>query len=775
VANTISGSGSVSKAGASTLVLTGNNSYEGDTVIDAGTLQVGNGGTTGSLGTGKVVNNGTLAFNRSDTLAVASAIDGTGALVQAGPGTTVLTGTSNYAGGTTIDAGTLQIGDGHTTGTLAPGSVSVNNKGTLAFNRGDDITVAHTITGTGSLAQLGGGITTLTGNNTYGGGTTIEAGTLQVGDGGTTGSLGRGNIVDNGMLAFNRSDIYAVPDAISGGGTLAQQGSGKLVLTGDNGGFSGTTVISSGTTLQVGDGNGGFTGSLGTSGISIGDRGALVFNRGGTVTVSGDISGQGSLLQAGPGTTVLTGTGSYAGGTTIDAGTLQIGDGGTNGTLPAGTVTNNGTIAFKRSDAITLDHAITGTGGLTQSGTGTLVLTGDNRYAGTTTISSGTLQVGNGGSTGTLGAGDVGNDGALVFNRSDTVKVANAISGTGSLTQAGAGTLVLTANNSYGGPTAIAAGMLQVGDGGTSGSLGSGSVTNNGTLAFKRSDTLTVNNAIAGTGSLVQAGPGTTVLTGDSTYTGGTTIATGTLQIGDGGTSGNLAAGNVTNNGTLAFNRSDAVTWPTPSPAPAASRRPARPAGADRRQHLQRAHARERGHALGQRLDRRRHHRQQRRHARRHRHGGQHQRRARRHARTGELDRHAHGARQPQLRARLHLPRGGQRGRRGRSRQHGGGRHHLHWRRHGGRAGQRRRLPAQHAIHRPQRRGRHHGQIRRRHDEPRVPRALADLPGQHRGAGPAGQPCGRLRERGAHAQRKGRRAGTSAASPTHPATRWQPG
>src|SRR5207245_1859416 len=97
-------------------------------------------------------------------------------------------------------------------------------------------------------------------------------------------------------------------------------------------------------------------------------------------------------------------------------------------------------------------------------------------------ISTGTLQVGNGGTSGTLGAGNITNNAALVFNRSDTITVTNAISGTGALTQNGSGTLILTNANTFSGGVTISAGTLQVGNGSTSGTLGTGNVTDNAAL-----------------------------------------------------------------------------------------------------------------------------------------------------------------------------------------------------------------------------------------------------------------------------------------------------
>jgi len=541
----ITGAGKLSTYSGTT-ILTANNNYTGGTTIAGGTLQLGNGGTSGAI-VGNVVNNGVLAFNRSDSVTFAGLISGSGVVNQNGTGATILTANNTYTGGTTISAGTLQLGNGGATGAIVG---DVANNGALIFNRSNTLALGGQISGSGSVSQIGAGTTVLTGNNTYTGGTTISAGTLQLGNGGASGAI-VGDVANNGALAFNRSDTVAFPGLISGSGSVSQIGTGTTILTADNG-YTGGTTISAGT-LQLG--NGGATGAiLG----NVANNGALAFNRSDTVTFAGLISGSGVVNQIGAGATILTADNSYTGGTTISAGTLQLGNGGTTGAI-LGDVANNGALTFNRSDVQTFAGQISGSGVVNQIGTGTTILTADNTYTGGTTISAGALQLGNGGTSGSI-LGDVANNGLLAFNRSDTVTFAGLISGSGAVNQIGAGTTVLTGNNSYTGGTTIAAGTLQLGDGGTSGAI-VGDVANNGALAFNRSDVQTYAGRISGSGVVNQIGAGTTVLTADNTYTGGTTISAGTLQLGSGGTSGAIL-GDVANNGALSFNRSDIQTFP---------------------------------------------------------------------------------------------------------------------------------------------------------------------------------------------------------------------
>jgi len=125
-------------------------------------------------------------------------------------------------------------------------SFRARNNGILAFDRSDSVTFTEAISGTGAL-QLLNGTLVLTGANTYSGGTTISAGTLQIGNGGTTGSI-IGNVTDNGSLTFDRSNSLTFNSLISGSSTVAQNGSGTIILGGANT-YTGGTVINNGTLL----------------------------------------------------------------------------------------------------------------------------------------------------------------------------------------------------------------------------------------------------------------------------------------------------------------------------------------------------------------------------------------------------------------------------------------------------------------------------------------------------------------------------------------------
>ena len=208
-----------------TTILTGTNTYTGGTTIAAGTLQLGNGGTTGSI-VGNVLDNGTLAFNRSDTLTFAGAISGTGGVNQIGTGTTVLTNSSNsYSGATNVTAGVLQAG---ATNTFSPNSaVTVAAAGTLDLNGFNQTVAGATNAG---LINMGTGTapgTTLTTPNYLGQGGTIAINTYLGTDGSPSDRL-----VINGGTATGTSGLLITS---TGPGDLTVA-NGILVVAAVNGG-----------------------------------------------------------------------------------------------------------------------------------------------------------------------------------------------------------------------------------------------------------------------------------------------------------------------------------------------------------------------------------------------------------------------------------------------------------------------------------------------------------------------------------------------------------
>ncbi len=557
VASLISGvGGTLEKQGSGTLTLTGANTYSGGTTVSSGSLQIGAGGTVGSIA-GDVINNAALLFNRSNNLTYAGIVLGVGTLTKLGAGVLTLTGNQTYSGDTIISAGTVSIGSGGASGSIAGNIV---NNAAVIFNRSDSNTYAGVISGSGSLQKSGAGVLSVTGDNLYTGTTTITTGTLSIGDGGTSGSI-VGNSANSAILRFNRSDNLAYNGVISGTGSLQKQGAGILTLSGNNT-YSGTTTISAGTLVLTGNksgagtttvngttnlrvGNGGVTGSIAGN---IVNNGTVSFNRSDAITYSSVISGLGVLEQLGSGILTLTGANTFSGGTTVSSGSLQIGAGGTVGSI-AGDVINNAALLFNRSNNLTYAGIVSGVGTLTKLGAGVLTLTGNQTYSGDTNISAGTVSIGSGGASGSI-AGNIVNNAAVIFNRSDSNTYAGVISGSGSLQKSGAGTLSLTDNNSYTGQTFLNQGTISISQ---DANLGTGGLTfnggvlqnsanltinrtatlnvGNGTFFTDAGTTLTYNGEITGVGQLRKMGDGTMILGSSlNNYSDGTLIMDGTIQ-----------------------------------------------------------------------------------------------------------------------------------------------------------------------------------------------------------------------------------------------------
>ncbi|EIW7616996.1 autotransporter outer membrane beta-barrel domain-containing protein [Salmonella enterica subsp. enterica serovar Kintambo] len=458
----------------------------------------------------------TVLENVDATLDPASATgwDGT-SLIKQGAGTLILNAENTYTGGTTISGGTLVA-----TNVDALGSGDVTDDATLELNT--DGTFDNAINGSGQVVKSGDDTLTLSGRNTYTGGTIISGGTLVASN---VEALGTGDVTDNATLELNTGGDFT--NNISGSGQVVKSGDDVLTLSGANS-YSGGTLISDGTLVASN------VEALGTGDIT--DNAVLELNTGGDFDNA--ISGSGQVVKSGDETLTLSGSNTYTGGTTISGGTLVASNVDALGT---GDVTDNATLELNTGG--TFDNVISGSGQVVKSGDKTLTLSGANYYTGGTTINDGTLVASN---VEALGSGDVTNDAVLELNTGGDFT--NNISGSGQVVKSGDDVLTLSGANSYSGGTTISGGTLVA----TSvEALGSGDVTDNAVLELNTGGTF--DNVISGSGQVVKSGDDALTLSGANTYTGGTTISGGTLVASNVEA---LGSGNIDNYASLQLNAS---------------------------------------------------------------------------------------------------------------------------------------------------------------------------------------------------------------------------
>ena len=471
---------------------------------------------------------------------------------------------------------TVILGGG-TIGTLVPSTLitagwssslymRLTNSGPVFDSSNSVITLSGILSGSGGLTKQGSGYLNLNGVNTYTNVTTVAAGTLE-GSGTIVGpiSVQSGAALSAGTVAGTTLTL----------GTLTT--SNVTVNTGAN------VVIKASSTAATND-------LLYVKGALALNNNPLIFNFLGGTPFTGGAYTIVSNLVARTGTLTYVNPTRYA--ATVDqsqANRIQVSFTGTNANLVwQGNVSSNWNVnadanwlnagladKYYQSDAVVFDNTgiakpivnlatavtpasitvdatgnytfagspITGVASLTKSGSGTLTLLNTNSYAGITTIAGGTLQVGNGGTSGSLPVGGTVVDyGSLVFNRSDTANFNGVINGPGSLTQAGSGTLLITATqNHYGGTTINPGSTVQLGNGALadSGSLGSSPATNNGTVNFFRLSSIAVATPYTGAGNFNFLGTGDAGQSGYSlnatnTFTGPVTLSTARIQSGVG-------------------------------------------------------------------------------------------------------------------------------------------------------------------------------------------------------------------------------------------------
>lgn len=635
-----------------------------------GTLNIGDGGAAGFIeasaitgGAGSAV----LNFNHNET-DYHFTRDGTGqgTLVDiagstevrhSGSGTTRLTGDYGYAGGTTVNAGTLRLDGGLINHAGAVVAVSSNTEGGANFiiqNGG----VVNSLSGQiaeGSVAVTGldsmwTNIGALQVGVSGAGSLTVDAGGQVSSASGSIGESAAGSALVSGAgSSWAIGGNLTVGNLAAGDGTLTIADAGVVSATGL------VTLASDGAStgeLNIGDGAvaglidaAEITGGAGTAVVNFNHSDAsYLFTRDGTAT--GDavvIDGSAVVNHIGSGTTVLSGANTYTGGTTVNAGTLRV-DGVGASISHAGAATtvgavadDDGTLVIENGAVVTNANGVIGrdTGAqgavlvsgadsqwinqgdavdpnpangsvvVGSGGTGMVtVAAGGAVRAGSLTLASavdsvGVLNVGAGEAAGLIDADSVtGGDGSAVLNFNHTDAnyfftrdgtaggTAVVIGGTAAVNQLGSGTTVLSDANTYTGATNVGAGVLRAG---AENAFGVGSATtvaagatldaNNfsqalGSLAgggqvLLGTATLTTGGSgadslfsgvIAGDGDVVKTAAGAMILTGENTYLGGTTIAGGTLQIGNGGTTGSIM-GNVANDGVLTFNRADDLAF----------------------------------------------------------------------------------------------------------------------------------------------------------------------------------------------------------------------
>lgn len=463
-----------------------------------------------------------------------AALSGGGATAtfyKAGAGTLFLTAQNTFTGNVQVTGGKLYLGHGDNHGTTQlganPKTVTIETGTTYGIDFTDTYTLTDTVTGAGNFEQKGTGTTIITSEQTYQGSTLITQGTLQVGDGQATGTLGgTGDITDNGTLAFNHSSSDTLNRALIGTGNLHQMGSGTLTLDRRSSDedtedyqftYSGKTQVSAGTMMLASHNH-----ITSTTGVEVGaaqQDGSATFVIQGTATVAGEV-----LL--GKDAASNTQSDLMVDGATLSAQSIKRGEAQTDSTdvQIALTLKNNATLKVARSEESTATNANHDQVALFEG-------------FDTTRAAADTIQFG-------ASASDITT--VEVDTNIDAIQDQKAsMTGSGTLKKTGAGTFVMNADNSgFTGTLSIEAGRVQLGNGQTLNDdaanqllAGTGpiSVAQNASLAVNLADGVTfhLDRDLTGAGTFVQAGANTTEVTSALGITGGAFIEGGRLRLVD--------------------------------------------------------------------------------------------------------------------------------------------------------------------------------------------------------------------------------------------------
>lgn len=366
--------------------VTFNNTSTGDsstiiTFTTASTLNVNSATTLGAVVAGggasaSVINVASnFTMGNSSSFTYNGTLSGSGTITKTGTGTLTYPNTSGSGINYIISQGSISIGGGGSTGSIAG---SIQNNSNLIFNRSAGYTHTGVISGTGTVTFNSSGNTTLTGANSYQGGSTIIRGTVSIGN---NTALGSGNVTIAGNCTISSSGQVTVANniALGSGFNITMQGNNNYTLSGILSGSSTvtkngiSTLTLSGNNINTGTitvSNGTLQGTTSSIVVPIVNNSSVIFNQSTNGVYAQNISGSGNLSINGTGVVSLSGTHTFTGGTTLNAGTLSV-----TGQL-GGAVTINSGATLKGTGVVTGN--VTSSGGVVAPGTsiGTLNING---------------------------------------------------------------------------------------------------------------------------------------------------------------------------------------------------------------------------------------------------------------------------------------------------------------------------------------------------------------------------------------------------------------